>query len=137
MLYFAGHGTYQRDSTAPNGLRNYIVMYDRPHVPDNIMNEWVKKIPTAKLVWIFDCCYSGGIAKKGRKSRGEGNVPIDEDQPGKVIENGDESIYFNNRAIIASADAQRNRDRNSRRHQPRRLYVLFRSGLAGQKRRPE
>ncbi|MCR9141179.1 MAG: caspase family protein [bacterium] len=105
VLYFSGHGTYQRDSTAPNGLRNYIVMYDRPHVPDNIMNDWVKKIPTAKLVWIFDCCYSGGIAKKGRKSRGQGNVPIDEDQAGKIIENGDESIYFNNRAIIASSDA--------------------------------
>lgn len=104
-IYFSGHGTYQRDSTAPNGLRNYIVMYDRPHVPDNVMNDWVAKIPTAKLVWIFDCCYSGGIAKKGNKTRGQGDIPIDEDQSGKVIENGDESFYFKNRAIIASSDS--------------------------------
>lgn len=105
VLYFSGHGTYQRDSSAPNGLRNYIVMYDRPHVPDNTLDSWVAKIPTAKLVWIFDCCYSGGIAKKGRKARGQGSIPIDKDQPGKVIENGDENFYFKDRAIIASSDA--------------------------------
>lgn len=104
VLYFSGHGTYQRDSSAPNGLRNYIVMYDRPHVPDDVLNTWVGKIKTPKLVWIFDCCYSGGIAKKGKKSRGQGDVPIDDDQKGKVIENG-KDIYFEDKAIMASSDA--------------------------------
>jgi len=104
VLYFSGHGTYQRDAGAPNGMRNYIVMYDRPHVPDNTLDEWVREIPTKKLVWIFDCCYSGGIAKKGKNTRGQGDVPVNPDQPGKVIQNG-RDMYFDEKAIVASSDA--------------------------------
>lgn len=105
-LYFSGHGTYQRDASAPNGIRNSIVMFERPHLPDNVLNDWVKKIPTAKLVWIFDCCFSGGIANKGnRTTRGAGEVPINPGQPGRVIENGGEDFYFEDKAIVASSDA--------------------------------
>jgi protoheme ferro-lyase len=44
FLYFSGHGTYQRDSSAPNGLRNYIIMYTRPHVSDKELNDWMEGI---------------------------------------------------------------------------------------------
>jgi uncharacterized caspase-like protein len=103
VLYFSGHGTYGRDASAPNGIRNFVVMYDRPHVPDNQLNDWVKRIRTPKLVWVFDCCYSGGIANKGR--RGTGEVPTEPGQPGAVIQNGDENFYFEDKAIVASSDS--------------------------------
>jgi len=73
-LYFSGHGTYQRDASAPNGMRNYIVMFERPHVSDDQLNDWLKGIKTPNLTLILDCCFSGGIALKGR--RGAGDVPV-------------------------------------------------------------
>lgn len=103
VLYFAGHGSYQRDANAPNGLRNTIVMFERPHLTDDQLNDWLKSIKTTKLLWVFDCCFSGGIVKKGR--RGAGNVPITPGQPGKVIENGNDSFYFQNKALVASSDS--------------------------------
>ena len=105
MIYFSGHGTFQKDDAAPNGLRNFLLMYRRPHLPDNLLDKWVRKIKTKKLVWIFDCCYSGGIAGKGKRSRGSGPIPIARKQRGKVIENGDESLYFGNKAIIGSSSS--------------------------------
>ncbi len=105
MIYFSGHGTYQNDASAVNGMRNFLLMHQRPHLPDNLLDKWVRKIKTKKLVWIFDCCYSGGIASKSKRSRGSGSVPIARNQPGKVIENGDEALYFGNKAIIASSSA--------------------------------
>ncbi|MCB1322870.1 MAG: caspase family protein, partial [Leptospiraceae bacterium] len=104
-LYFSGHGTYSRDSSAPNGVQNLIVMFDRPHISDKEMNEWLSQINTRKLVWIFDCCYAGGIAGKGGRARGAGDIPIDEDQPGKVLENANDRTYFGDKAIVASSDA--------------------------------
>ncbi len=103
VIYFSGHGTYQRDANAPNGLKNYIVMFDRPHVSDDQLNTWLKGIKSKKTVWIFDCCFSGGIAKKGR--RGMGDIPQGKDSPGTVIENGDDQFYFQNKAIIGSSDS--------------------------------
>ncbi|MBI3395202.1 MAG: caspase family protein [Spirochaetia bacterium] len=103
VLYFYGHGTYQRDASAPNGLRNYIVMFERPHVSDDQLNTWLKGIKSKKTVWIFDCCFSGGIVKKGR--RGMGDIPQGKDSPGTVIENGDDQFYFDNKAIIGSSDS--------------------------------
>ena len=75
VLFFAGHGDYYPDKQAPNGLRNMIIMFERPHVTDDVLNRWLKRIPTSKVVWVFDCCFAGGIAKKGKKARagpGEG-----------------------------------------------------------------
>ncbi len=102
-IYFSGHGTYQRDSSAPNGLRNYIVMYDRPHVSDKDLDGWLKGIKSKQVTFIMDCCFSGGIAKKGR--RGVGDVPVSEGADGTVIQNGDDNFYFQNKAIIASSDS--------------------------------
>jgi uncharacterized caspase-like protein len=102
-IYFSGHGTYQRDASAPNGLRNYIVMYDRPHVSDKELSDWIKGIKTQHVTLIMDCCYSGGIAKKGR--RGVGDIPTSPGSDGTVIQNGDENFYFQNKAIIASSDS--------------------------------
>lgn len=104
FLYFSGHGTYQRDSSAPNGLRNYIVMYTRPHVSDKELNEWMSGIK-AKVVWVFDCCFSGGIVKKGKETRGTGDIPIPENSPGTVIQDGDQNFYFKNAVLIGSSDS--------------------------------
>ena len=105
LIYFSGHGTYQRDDSAPNGIRNFLLMYRRPHLPDNILDNWIRKVNTKKLVWIFDACHSGGIAGKSKLSRGSGLVPIAKGQRGKVIENGDENLFFGNRAMIGSSSA--------------------------------
>lgn len=102
-IYFSGHGVFQRDASAPNGLRNYIVMFDRPHVSDKELNEWLKGIRTPNVTLILDCCFSGGIAKKGR--RGIGDVPVSDNSGGTVIQDGDDNFYFQNKAIIASSDA--------------------------------
>lgn len=104
FLYFSGHGTYQRDSSAPNGLRNYIVMYNRPHVSDKELNDWMQGIK-AKVVWVFDCCFSGGIVKKGKETRGMGDIPIPENSPGTVIQDGDQNFYFKNAVLIGSSDS--------------------------------
>ena len=103
VIFFAGHGTYTRNASSPNGLQNTLVMFERPHVSDDQLNDWLKAIKTTKLLWVFDCCFSGGIVKKGR--RGKGNVPIAPGQKGKVIENGNDQFYFQNKALIASSDS--------------------------------
>ncbi len=104
-LYFSGHGATQADASAPNGLRNTLVMFDRPHITDLELNTWLRGIRSPKTVWIIDACYSGGIARKGNSIRGNGDVPIDPSEPGKVIENGDDAFYFQNKAIIGSSDS--------------------------------
>jgi archaellum component FlaG (FlaF/FlaG flagellin family) len=103
FLYFSGHGTYQKDAKAPNGLRNYIVCYDRPHISDEELNKYLSKIDSPKTLFMLDCCYSGGIAKKGKNTRGSSPVPISEGANGVVKQNS-EDYYFQNKAIISSAD---------------------------------
>lgn len=103
FLYFSGHGTYQRDSRAPNGLRNYLVCYDRPHISDEELNQYLSKIQSPKTLFVLDCCYSGGIAKKGVSTRGSSPVPIPQGSDGVVRQNA-EDFYFQNKAVISSAD---------------------------------
>lgn len=103
FLYFSGHGTYQRDARAPNGLRNYLVCYDRPHISDDELNNYLSKIKSPKTLFVLDCCYSGGIAKKGLSTRGASPVPIPEGADGIVKQNA-EDYYFQNKAVISSAD---------------------------------
>ena len=105
LIYFSGHGTYQSDSSSPNGMRNFLLMYRRPHLPDNLLDSWIRKIKTKKLVWIFDACHSGGIAGKSKLTRGSGRIPISKGQRAKVIENGDENLFFGNRAMLGSSSA--------------------------------
>jgi uncharacterized caspase-like protein len=104
LIYFTGHGAFQKETGAPNGLRNYIIMYNRPHVPDSMLNDWLKGVKSNKTVLIFDACFSGGIAKKGRRQRGVGNVPVSE-AGGLVIQDGDESFYFDGKSVIGSSDS--------------------------------
>jgi hypothetical protein len=103
FLFFAGHGFFQRDAAAKNGMRNYIVCYDRPHLSDDELNEYLKTIKTQKTLFVFDCCFSGGIAKKGKSTRGDKEVPIPDGKQGTVRQDP-EDFYFQNKAIIASAD---------------------------------
>ncbi len=102
FFYFSGHGTYQRDAKSPNGLRNYIVMFNRPHVSDKELSDWMSGIK-GKITFVFDCCFSGGIVQKGR--RGVGDIPMAENSPGTVIENGGRDFYFKDAVLIGSSDA--------------------------------
>ncbi len=104
FLYFSGHGTYQRDNSAPNGMRNYLVMYNRPHISDKELNDWLAVVK-GKKVWVFDCCFSGGIVKKGKNTRGAGDIPIPENSPGVVLQNADDNFYFKDAVLIGSSDA--------------------------------
>ncbi len=103
FLYFAGHGFFQRDQAAKNGMRNYLVCFDRPHLSDDELNEYLRTIKSPKTLFVFDCCFSGGIAKKGKATRGDKEVPIPDGKQGTVRQNT-EDFYFQNKAIIASAD---------------------------------
>jgi hypothetical protein len=103
FLFFAGHGYYQRDAAAKNGMKNYIVCFDRPHLSDDELNEYLKSIKTSKTVFAFDCCYSGGIAKKGKKTRGDREVPIPTGSNG-VVKQGRDDFFFQDKVIISSAD---------------------------------
>lgn len=103
VMFFAGHGTYQRDEKAPNGLQNTIIMFDRPHISDDQLNDWLKKINTQKFLWIFDCCFSGGIVKKGR--RGMNDVPVKAGASGAVLQDQADNFYFQGKALIGSSDA--------------------------------
>ena len=104
FIYFSGHGTTRRDPKAKNGMRNYLVMYNRPHITDDELNEWLKQVKTEKTVFIIDCCFSGGIAKKGAATRGDGKIPIPDGENSVVIQNA-EDVYFQNKVVIAASDA--------------------------------
>jgi len=103
FFFFAGHGMFNRDPSAKNGLRNFLVMFSRPHVSDDELSDWFKKLKTKKAVIILDCCFSGGIAKKGAATRGAANVPIPEGQDYTVLEDM-ENVHFQNKVVISSAD---------------------------------
>lgn len=103
LLYFSGHGAFQRDASAKNGMRNLIICYDRPHLPDDELNKYLEKVKSPKTVFIFDCCFSGGIAKKGKATRGSADVPIPEGSDGTVKQDS-EDFFFQDKAIISSAD---------------------------------
>lgn len=102
VVYFSGHGTMQQDSSAPNGYRNYLIMFNRPHLSDEMLDGWLSEIDSPKTVLIMDACFSGGIADRGRK--GVGDVPIPAGQAGVVLEN-QSSAMFTERVIVASSAA--------------------------------
>lgn len=103
FLYFAGHGFYQRDAAAKNGMKNYIVCYERPHMSDDELNELLKSIKSEKTVFALDCCFSGGITKKGKSTRGSKDVPVPYGSDG-VVRQDPEDFFFQNKAVISSAD---------------------------------
>ncbi len=103
FFYFAGHGQFFRDESAKNGMRNYIIMFNRPHVSDDELNDWLKQVKTQKAVIILDACFSGGIAKKGASVRGAGNIPIAEGENSAVLQ-GDDDVFFQNKVVVSSAD---------------------------------
>ncbi|PJZ71148.1 hypothetical protein CH373_01115 [Leptospira perolatii] len=103
FLYFSGHGAFQRDASAKNGMRNLIICYDRPHLSDDELNDYLAKIKSPKTVFVFDCCFSGGIAKKGKATRGSASVPIPEGSDGTVRQDP-QDFFFQDKAIISSAD---------------------------------
>jgi len=103
FFFFAGHGTFQRDADSKNGMKNFMVMYNRPHVSDDELSKWFKKIKAPKSMIVLDACFSGGVAKKGRKTRGSGNIPIPKGQESVVIQDN-EDVFFQNKTVIGSAD---------------------------------
>ncbi len=103
VIYFSGHGMYMKDAKAKNGMRNYLICYDRPHISDEELNEFLSEINSTKTVLVMDCCYSGGIAKKGKNTRGAADVPIAQGNDGVVRQNA-EDYFFQDKAVISSSD---------------------------------
>lgn len=103
FLYFSGHGMYMKDAKAKNGMRNYLICYDRPHISDEDLNDYLSAIRSTKTIFVFDCCYSGGIAKKGKNTRGNAEVPIAQGSDGVVLQNP-EDFFFQDKAMISSSD---------------------------------
>lgn len=103
IIYFSGHGMYMKDAKAKNGMRNYLICYDRPHISDEELNEFLSGIKSTKTVLVMDCCYSGGIAKKGKNTRGAADVPIAQGNDGVVRQNA-EDYFFQDKAVISSSD---------------------------------
>jgi hypothetical protein len=103
FIYFSGHGMYMKDAKAKNGMRNYLICYDRPHISDEELNEFLSQVKSTKTVMVMDCCYSGGIAKKGKNTRGAADVPIAQGNDGVVRQNA-EDYFFQDKAIISSSD---------------------------------
>lgn len=102
LFYFSGHGTFVRDNSAPNNMVNTVVMFERPHLTDKQLSDMLDEVESKKAVFIFDACYSGGIARKGG-SRGVGDIPIAEGTGGTIIANQDEQLYFKDKVIVGSA----------------------------------
>lgn len=104
FIYFSGHGMYMKDAKAKNGMRNYLICFDRPHISDEELNEYLSNIKSPKTVLVMDCCYSGGIANKGKNTRGAAEVPIAQGNDGVVRQNS-EDYFFQDKAVISSSDA--------------------------------
>lgn len=105
VFYFSGHGTYQRNKDAPDGLDNVIVMFNRPHISELQLNEWLEDVESTKTVFVFDCCHAGGIGRQNKKQRGTGDVPVGDGSSGIVLQNRNASRYFDNKVVVASSDA--------------------------------
>jgi archaellum component FlaG (FlaF/FlaG flagellin family) len=104
FIYFSGHGMYMKDAKAKNGMRNYLICFDRPHISDEELNDFLEDIKSEKTVLVMDCCYSGGIAKKGKNTRGAAEIPIAQGNDGVVRQN-QEDYFFQNKAVISSSDS--------------------------------
>ncbi|TGN20857.1 caspase family protein [Leptospira idonii] len=103
FLYFSGHGMTTPDPKTKNGTRNHLICYDRPHISDEELNEFLSAIKSTKTVFVLDCCYSGGISKKGKNTKGAAEIPIAQGNDGVVRQNADD-YYFQDKAIISSSD---------------------------------
>lgn len=65
VIFFSGHGsdthelvTYDAD---PNNL-------DTTGIPLSTLNEWLSRIPSKRIIFILDCCFSGGMGAKAFSS---------------------------------------------------------------------
>ena len=72
-------------------------MIDRIYQTMNSMN--VKDNQNTKDSFVFDCCFSGGITKKGNLLVGDKKVPIPDGKQGTVRQDP-EDFYFQNKAIV-------------------------------------
>ena len=104
LIYFSGHGGIVRDRQDKNKLTNILVCYMKPHLTDTEFHSYIAKIKTPKTIIILDACYSGGINKKNKKTRGFQEIPIDENMKGVIIQNPEE-LFFKDKVILSSSDA--------------------------------
>lgn len=70
MIFYAGHGGVEIDTTGeePDGKRKYIIPYDAN--PSNLFStaianseitNMLERIQSNKMIFLIDCCYSGGV----------------------------------------------------------------------------
>ncbi len=71
VIYFSGHGghTPDRNGDEEDGQDEYIIPYDfiehskSNKILDDEFAQWVKNLPSQRIVIVFDCCFAGGGAK--------------------------------------------------------------------------
>jgi uncharacterized caspase-like protein len=134
FIYFAGHGSTEKDSLSPDGdgLTKYLLPYDA--IPDDLyatalpMDEIKKifnRINSDRLIFICDACYSGAsggrtISLTGLRSsisdafldrivKGKGRVIITASGPNEVSSESDELqhgvfTYFLLKGLKGEAD---------------------------------
>ncbi|MGQ9609622.1 MAG: caspase family protein [bacterium] len=70
MIFYAGHGGVEFDKTGeePDGKRKYIIPYDaNPNdlfstaIANSEITILLEKIQSNKMIFLIDCCYSGGV----------------------------------------------------------------------------
>ena len=104
LIYFSGHGGIVRDPNDKTKLINILVCHESPHITDKEFHSYIDEIKTDKTVLILDCCFSGGLNKKGKITRGFQDVPIGQGVNGIVIQNP-EDIFFKKQVVLSSSDA--------------------------------
>ncbi|MEJ0053158.1 MAG: DEAD/DEAH box helicase [bacterium] len=61
VITFSGHGTTTHELVVHDADRSNL---PGMCIPLSVVSEWVAKIPAKKLLFILDCCFSGGMGAK-------------------------------------------------------------------------
>jgi hypothetical protein len=70
LFFFSGHGSIDMDTNPldeVDGLDEYIDVYEVDNgsnkISDDELNNWFNNFPSKNILFIFDSCYSGGMAE--------------------------------------------------------------------------
>jgi metacaspase-1 len=63
IVGYSGHGTYDRDSSEPDGYREALYLYDGKLTDDDLVELAHEKPAGLDVVFFFDSCFSQGMAR--------------------------------------------------------------------------
>lgn len=66
VFYFSGHGT--KGKASDGNVMQGIYCYDHV-IWDRQLKQWFEGFPTCRIVFIFDCCYAGGMTELAEDGR--------------------------------------------------------------------